>query len=485
MDIAFCPICGETREIDEGRCTVCGETIELEPAPETPPARPPGGTGKRQSEAAKKAGGDATAAKAVRPDPPASPAAEIKPPSEPPPSYDEEGDDPATEPTVDLKPPDEPPPSYATEQERKYREVVAAVEKRMQQGFDMYGLVGHPGCGKTHCLKALGYLLDNHGVASEKASREFHKAAVPQATEAAVFDYAYTGPNDLNLLFVDAGGELYQHLNEGVWDFVDRHMMLTAWLHRCKGLFLLLHLHPGHFGERWLDVDPELQDERYAAEVSARRERAEEARKELQFFKHFLLFLRALKAENGDVPKVIEKCRTSKTGLQDALQEYASGPPLDIPVMFFLTQADSYSHAGFEVSDGVHLDPRNLPMPATTFVARHLPSVYAAVASQATHFKFDFLQSYEEGTIRLKDSQGKERKPTFWQAPDDGETLLSVGLLAGFEFLVRHLPENRPRWSWSGLTARRAHILHRWLHRQSWAGVREGLLGRWSDAGRD
>lgn len=470
METRYCPTCDAPRGPDQqeaGHCLVCGTALVdeagAEPTPEreapaAPPPRPPA---------------------SVRPFPSL---AERSPGSRagPPPLRDE--------PEAAARPPEARPP-LAEEAAREgeevdYRRLVADVEAQVAAGYEVFGLVGHPSSGKTHFLKALTYLLDRHAMGGQRATVEFHRADVPGQTGASVFDYAYTGPSDERWVFLDAGGELYVRLRENDWSAPGGvSVRLTEWLRHCRGLFCFLHLQPGHFGVQPLDVDPTVRgDEGLRERLAEEQRKAREARQELEFFKYFLLFLRALRAEGAAEP-VVARCRQAGN-LEEALRGYHDrAPRLDVPVMFFFTQADAYRRDGFEIRSGLHLHPRRLPMPAAPFTARYLPSLFGAVASQARHFKFDFLQSYEDHPTERRDEKGRPVFETYFHAPDDPGLLLSAGLGAGVEFVLRNRPGagNGRRWL-PELDTRRALLLHRLLHPRAWQGVPRNLLGGWMPA---
>jgi hypothetical protein len=361
-----------------------------------------------------------------------------------------------------------------------YDTLVAQVEEKVRDGFEMFGLVGGPASGKTHALKALTYLLEAHAIESQRAKTDFRRAAVPGQTAAEVFHFDYTGPADERWTFVDAGGELYQRLRENDWSRPEQGVRLTRWLDRCHGIFCFLHLRPGHFGGYVLDVDPTLvDDEAERRTLRARQQEERDAREELESFKHFFLFLRALRAEGGRLNAVIERCRAAD-GLEEALGDYLRGAPLlDVPVMFFFTQADRYDREDFAIAPGAYLRPRDLGLSTAAFTARHLPGLFGAVASQVASFKFDFLQSYEEAATEKHGTDGRPLAVTYWSAPDDRKALLSAGLLSGLDFVLRHRPRRQGRWHAPRLDARRALLVHRLLHPGEWRGVRRNLLGSW------
>jgi energy-coupling factor transporter ATP-binding protein EcfA2 len=352
------------------------------------------------------------------------------------------------------------------EQRRDFENVVADVERHVARGYDLIGLVGYSGSGKTHFLKALSLLLKKQGF--EVADWEkLRKALVPGFTEAAVFDYPATGPGGEKWVFVDAGGELYARLRSNDWDLADESAALLHSLHHCRGLFLLLHLQPGHFrlaagAHRWMDDEARQRD----AEI-------QQAQEELEFFDKFLLFVRALEAEGGKVQELVARC-AEQVSLDKALRRYRDAAPrLTIPVQVLFTQADTYG-GRFEVAEAIPLSPRKSTAGVAPFVARHLPSLMGTLVHHCTRFRFDFVQAYEEKSVTRSDDGLPETLPE-WAVDDE---LLSCGALAALEFLVRHLPAES---AWGRclqrceIGTRRALRLDRLLHRRRWKGVELAL----------
>jgi hypothetical protein len=377
-------------------------------------------------------------------------------------------------PQAATRPESAPAPSRSSQEEadrQHYDGLVSGVRRRLDEGFDLFGFVGHAASGKTHCLKALNYRLERHGVGAGKANRKFQEAAVPGQTEASVFDFTYTGPNQERWIFFDAGGELYANLQENDWTRNRQaSLALAHLLYKCKGLFMFLHLDRSHFNYQLIDRDERI----YGEDTDTQRKKASEMRSQLDFFKHFILFLRAIKHEKGDVEAVIDHCSSVRGSLEEALLEYdRQADLLDIPVMFFFTQADKYSEADFEISSGVHLTPRTLPMATAVFTARFLHPVFSGLFSQVRRFKFDFLQSYAEHRSG-SDFGGNPLSETGWHGPDN--TPLSVGLMSGLEFVLRN--QAGAWWQTPGLDTRRALILHRLLNREQWRDV-DVDLGSW------
>jgi hypothetical protein len=346
---------------------------------------------------------------------------------------------------------------------RDFQRVVEDVKNHLAKGYDLLGLAGYSGSGKTHFLRALSLLLKKQGF--ELADWEkMRRSRVPGLSEATVYDYPVSGPNGEKWVFVDAGGELYARLRLNDWELADDSAALLHSLHRCRGLFLLLHLQPGHFrlgsagAHRWMSEEERQRD----AEVQA-------AQEELEFFDHLLLFLRALQAEDGKVETLVDRC--SKAGTLDkALRPYRdSAPKLELPVQVLFTQADTFGDGRFEVAEAVHLSPRKSTEGVAPFVARHLPMLLGTLLQHARRFRFDFVQSYEETSV-AGDGGLPETIPQWaW-----GDALLSCGALPALEFLVRNLPAES---GWERLLqrfelgTRGALKLDRLLHPGRWKGV--------------
>ncbi len=468
----YCPNCREDRPAADDYCAEC--FTELVPRPGAAPAGAAAtGSGAEPPAAAAEpvlepdeSPGDAGRATRLEPprlisylDPPeASPASAG---SEPAPGAGRTAaDDGAADPEAEIA----------------YDEVAREVATHVRNGYDLFGLAGHVNSGKTHCLKALSYLLEEHGFDVTKFRQEFRDVPVPENTQARIFDAVFSGGR-WKWVFVDAGGELYQMIQENDWHSAEpNRTKLTHWLHNCRGLFLFLHLDRGHFNKWLADTDYHQVTSASAADAERLKSSVETARdkqKELEFFGHFLLFLRALKHEDGDVLKVIAQCRRGGS-LEESLRTYAAEAPLlDIPVMFFFSQADAF-YPGFEIAAGVHLEPRSLPMSATLFAARYLPGLFAGLLDHARWFKLDFLQSYEEYETGEVDERGKPFVRTAWHTPDD-QVPLSAGLMSGLEFVLRHQAAGRPWWQGPGLDTRRALRLHRALHPRLWQGIKVDL----------
>lgn len=357
-------------------------------------------------------------------------------------------------------------PAGEEEDRQDYRALVRSVDRYVDEGYDLLGLVGYSASGKTHFLKALSLLLKAQGF--EVAEWEkMRRVRVPTLTGASIFDYACTGPGDEKWVFVDAGGELYARLRSNDWELANASAGLLHSLHHCRGLFLLLHLQPGHLhrgalgSHRWM-----------SREERERDLEAQKAQEELEFFDHFLLFLRALKAEGGDVTKLVLRC--AETGDVDkALRPYREGAPrLDIPVAVLFTQADTLADSPWEVAEGEFLSPRRGTMGVAPFVARHLPDLFGSLLRHARRFKFDFVQSYEEkGLADALDEEGRPQALPRWE---HGGEPLSVGALAALELILRNLPARRRGGRWVQryeLETRQALRLDRWLHPKRWRGV--------------
>lgn len=461
----YCPNCKQAKSSYLNLCDVCLGPLEalpsseaaselqaLEPvAPQLPPPIPP------------------------QPQPPPRPAPRPQsppqsPPLQPPPP--EEQPAPRPQPTSEPSPFLEVPERTLSSAIADYDKVAADIRRKLEQGFDLFCFVGHSGSGKTHCVKALTHILDRQGLGGTKARIEMLKSPVPEATQADdVFDYTYRG-NGQKWIFVDAAGELYRRIQENDWD-VDPEvgLKLTAYLHQCKGLFMFLKVDRGHLRRRSVDLDETI----HPGALEERR-KAFDARREIDFFRDFLLFLRALKVEDGNVRRVVEKCRRSRT-LEEALIEYDRSPRLEIPVMFFFSQADSFEEKEFEIAGGIHMNPRRLPIPTAAFAARYLPSLFNGISSQVRRFKFDFLQSYEEEMTT--DLAGDPTRETHFCSPSTDETPLSVGLLSGVEFVLRNQTSGRPWWKGPGLPPRQALLLHRLFNPAKWKDVDVDLGSFW------
>ncbi len=488
----YCPNCQENRPAADDYCSECFTELLPRPVPDAAPESIPPPIPPVEPAAAAAGAGSLAAA------PPASPAVEA--PSEPPlrgssePALraDDRLDDTGGATPLDpprlisyLDEPDESDDRYGSdapatgaepEAEIAYDEVAREVAAHVRNGYDLFGFAGHVNSGKTHCLKALSYLLEEHGFDVTKFRQEFRDVPVPENTQARIFDAVFSGGR-WKWVFVDAGGELYQMIQENDWHSAEpNRTKLTHWLHNCKGLFLFLHLDRGHFNKWLADTDYHQVSSASLGEAERLERSVETARdkqKELEFFGHFLLFLRALKHEEGDVLKVIAQCRNGNS-LEESLRGYAAKAPLlDIPVMFFFSQADAF-YPGFEISAGVHLEPRSLPMPATLFAARYLPGLFGGLLDHARRFKFDFLQSYEEYETGAVDDRGKPFIRTAWHTPDD-QVPLSAGLMSGLELALRHQPTGRPWWQGAGLDTRRSLRLHKILHPRLWRGIKVDL----------
>ncbi|RMH16625.1 MAG: hypothetical protein D6696_17740 [Acidobacteria bacterium] len=356
--------------------------------------------------------------------------------------------------------------------ERTYDEIVGDVDRHIADGYKLFVVVGHPGSGKTHALKALHLLLERQGFLLPEARRDFRQAHVPGSSGHTVKDFICDGPRGEKWLFVDVGGELYTRLLDNDWrSRRDDSLKLTRRLRHAQGLLFFLHLQREHLDQGPSELDPALftgDRERY----EVKRRKAMERQRELDLFDHFLLFFRAILHQRGDVDAVIDRCRQAGD-VEKALRDQRDGaPPLEVPVMFFFTQADKYAAEGFEIGAGRHLAPRELDLPAAVFAARHLPFLFGSLLKQVRRFKFDFLQSYEESNSGQLDEAGQPKMATHWQA-EDGEPL-SVGLLAGLEFLLRNQPPARRR-DGPGIDARTALWLHRLLHPRAWRGVKVAL----------
>jgi energy-coupling factor transporter ATP-binding protein EcfA2 len=357
---------------------------------------------------------------------------------------------------------------------REYNTVVQGVHAHLERGYSLIGMVGYSGSGKTHFLRALSLLLRKQGfeVADFATLR---KVRAPVATELSTFYYPCTGLRGEKWVFVDAGGELYARLRDNDWDLPDESTALLHSLDRCRGLFLFIHLQPGHFRvgslgtHRWSSEEETLIDGQ-----------AQEAQAELEFFDHFLLFMRALKAENGKIQELVRRC-AAEPNLDKALRSYRSqAPKLDIPVMVLFTQADTFADSQLELAEGIFLSPRVGTVDVAAFAARHLPGLFGSLVQHTHRFKFDFVQSYEElllsgRVLPLPEHHNSDRAPAAiipkWEVDDE---LLSVGALPALEFLYRNFPSsNRLRRLLQRfeLRTRFALRIDRFFHRRRWQGV--------------
>ncbi|SRR6266545_1354724 len=351
------------------------------------------------------------------------------------------------------------------EDRRDYSGVVKAVQRHLANGYSLLGLVGYSGSGKTHFLRALSLQLRQQGF--EVAAWEtFRKARVPGRSEAVVFDFPCTGPRDEKWVFVDAGGELYARLQANDWKLPEESAALLHSLYHCRGLFLLVHLQPGHFRGGGVGAYRGMSDDERVADSDAQF-----AQEELEFFDNVLLFLRALKAEKGNVVELVRHCAT-EPDLDKALRSYRDqAPQLDIPVMVLFSQADTFADSPMELATGDFLSPRKGIVNVTAFAARHLPGLFGSLVRHARRFKFDFVQSYEEIQLPGHSAESGDTLPK-WDL--DGE-LLSVGVLPALEFLQRNLPAEGglrrflQRWE---LETRSTLLLNRLLHPKQWWGVK-------------
>src|SRR6185436_19382268 len=121
------------------------------------------------------------------------------------------------------------------------------------------------------------------------------------------------------------------------WNLVDDSSALLHSLNYCRGIFLLVHLQPGHFRDGAMGTHRWMSDEERAADSDAQL-----AQEEVDFFDHVLLFLRALKKEDGNVVELVRRCAAERD-LDKALRSYRDdAPKLDIPVMVLFSQADTF-----------------------------------------------------------------------------------------------------------------------------------------------
>ena len=292
----------------------------------------------------------------------------------------------------------------------------------MLAGSEVFGFVGIRRSGKTHFLKAL--TLPPRPPRRRRASArrvEFRRADVPGQTAADVFHYDYTGPDrraagpsstpaaSSTSGCATTTGELQR----------GRASSSPRWLRRCRGPVLLPPSPPRPLRRppcstsirRWAAIDGRAPHARGAASSKER-----DAREELEFFKHFLLFLRALRAADRAATARRRSVRALPPRPRTAWRRRcattsATAPLLDVPVMFFFTQADAYEREDFAHRARPSTSSRaSSTARLAAFTARYLPCLFGAVASQVERFKFDFLQSYEEHD-RDRAAHGASRSP--------------------------------------------------------------------------
>src|SRR5215210_813558 len=259
------------------------------------------------------------------------------------------------------------------EDRRDYRGVVKAVQRHLANGYSLLGMVGYSGSGKSHFLKALSLRLKQQGFEVAGWDR-FRKTRVPGLSEAIVYDYPCTGPRGEKWVFVDAGGELYARLQVNDWTLPEESAALLHSLYQCRGLFLLVHLQPGHFQGGGVGAYRGMSDEERVADSEAQI-----AQEELEFFDHVLLFLRALKAERGNIVELVKRC-ANEPDLDKAHRPYRDqAPKLDIPVMVLFSQADTFADSPMELATGDFLSPRKGTVNVAAFAARHLPGLFGSL----------------------------------------------------------------------------------------------------------
>jgi len=352
----------------------------------------------------------------------------------------------------------------AQEGERhRYWKIVQDIRGYVERGYELIGLVGYAHTGKTHSLKALDELIGFEPEVSERLRRE----RSPAQTQLSTFPHPYSGPWG-KYVFVDAGGDLYGLLRDNDWTLKQESVGLFHALLHCGGVLMLLNLNEGHFN---------LGDRGFSAGMSeAAREREgqmQDAQREVDFFRLFLLFLRALRFE-GDAERLAARCAGAASA-EEALTGYTKqARRLDVPVTVLFTQADRRVDGQLAVAPGRYLSPGRGTVGTAAFVARHLPRLYDAVAAHARRFKFDFAQSYVE--VPEVGADGGVHEVPRWKSAD-GDEPLSVGLLPGVELVLRHHPPAGAvgrflrRFEMETRTALR---LHRRLHPKLWQGVEDG-----------
>ncbi len=340
-----------------------------------------------------------------------------------------------------------PPVPRSTEPSDDLGALIDELDTYLDQDYKLFGLVGYPRSGKTHCLKALDIVLQKQGFKFH-GDENLRQVKIPGPTGVqTIISRVCSGPRGQRWMFIDVGGELYQKIQSNEWGSKTSKVLLH-YLDRCCGIFMFLHLLPAHFG-----ISSKVSAKPIEEETNSKHQTYDPL-DELDFFDQFLIFLRTLKHKGGNLQDVLELCKTEAIG--KALLNYRSEAPLlDIPIMFFLTQADIYG-------DNRHrfLAPRSLPVPCAPFIARFLPTLFSALLTQARHFKFDFIQSYED--VGTKDSPDPQ-----WEY--QGQTM-SVGIVAGLEFMVRNLPR-RYRWLGPQIETRKALRLNRRLHKKQWEDI--------------
>jgi hypothetical protein len=314
-------------------------------------------------------------------------------------------------------------------------------------------------------LKALSFLLKQQGFEVADFDKLL-KPRVPGFTEFSVFDFPCTGPRGEKWVFVDASGDMYYRVQVNNWDLPEKSASLLHSLYYCRGLFLLVHLQPGHFRGEAVGVHRYMSDDERAFDSDAQR-----AQEELEFFDHVLLFLRALKAERGDVVELVRRC-AAESNLDKALRSYRNeAPKLDIPVVVLFSQADTLADSPVELATGSFLSPRKDTVNVAAFVARYLPGLFGSLVRHARRFKFDFVQSYEEVLVPSHSTESENFLPQ-WDLDGD---LLSVGALPALEFLQRNLPAaggvRKLLQLWE-IETRHALLLDRLLHPRQWSGVK-------------
>ncbi len=324
---------------------------------------------------------------------------------------------------------------------------IEELDRYLGEGYRLFGLIGYPGSGKTCFLKAVNRILAQQGHVF--SGLEWRQTELPAPTGAAALDYVIcSGPERAKWIFIDVGGNLYSRMSDADWGEKSYDRKLLHYLHRCSGLFLFLHLEQSLF-----DFSEDRRDEK-----ESDRHEADDRWNEIDFFDSVLLFLRTLRFEGGDLQKVLHMCG-GRSPTKALINYRSTAPLLDIPVMFFLTKADKYARDRVKVSHDYFLIPSELSQSCGPFVARHLPTLFSSLLGHVRHFKFDFIQSFEETPSKPYDVR--------WES--EGEPT-SVGALAGLQFVLSHLP-GRLRWPAPRINTRWALKLHRILHKRQWKGV--------------
>ena len=316
--------------------------------------------------------------------------------------------------------------------------VLARTEEYLEKNYDLIGFVGYSTAGKTHALKALVYLLT--GI-DQDDRRRLHGELSPGPTARnthLVPDDAQGAPGLRPRIYLDAGGELFQWLQDGPWlrdgDEGDPNLnadceVFYGLLHalcRAKGLIFTIDLTEEHFRREVQALD---------ADGQPTANRPSKVLEERSLLELVLLFRRAVAHHEGDVKEVIAQCRAHRS-VSKALRQYRVSRKLDIPVAVLFTKADRWVDSGRSSVPGEVLAP-HLMVGVAPFVRRRLPLLFEVVQQHARRFRFDFMQSCVQ--VHLPRSAGDPEAEPLWEWEEDP---LSVGVLPTIEFLVRNMPPN-------------------------------------------